>query len=250
MRLVRKGPIIEETYAALRNWNMGLSVRDNLANVHSSNMVGAKNEGWLKEIVATLSSIFETEKDVEPLAILAKGRMGIAKWKPCYLWHLGQVDEIYYRFATEWLHQRFVRSVPEIRTGDVAPFIRQITEGRMAGGKSLSDHSVIRSSRDVLRCASAFGLLAGGAVRRFVPYVLPEESFLFILHAVAECTPNPQKIIESPDWRLFLMSPRDVEREIFRLHQYQSLGYEVAGSIAVLSLPCASAREYAERLLA
>ena len=47
-----------------------------------------------------------------------------------------------------------------------------------------------------------------------------------------------------------LMLPSDVERELFRLHQYRKLDYQIAGSLVQLSLPCASACEYAERMVA
>jgi hypothetical protein len=46
------------------------------------------------------------------------------------------------------------------------------------------------------------------------------------------------------------MRPEDVEREILRLHQYRKLDYQVAGSLAQLRLPCRSAPEFAERMVA
>ena len=49
---------------------------------------------------------------------------------------------------------------------------------------------------------------------------------------------------------MFLMRPADVERELLRLHQFRKLDYQVAGSLVQLALPCASAREYAERMVA
>jgi len=61
-------------------------------------------------------------------------------------------------------------------------------------------------------------------------------------------TPNARRLIESADWRLFLMRPSDVEREIRRLHQYRRLHYEAAGSLAQLTLPAANALAYAEHL--
>ncbi len=46
------------------------------------------------------------------------------------------------------------------------------------------------------------------------------------------------------------MSPSDVERELLRLHQFRKVDYQVAGSIVQLTLPCANACEYAERMVA
>jgi hypothetical protein len=61
---------------------------------------------------------------------------------------------------------------------------------------------------------------------------------------------SPSKVIASPEWRLYLMRPTDVEHELLRLHQYRKLEYQVAGSLVQLSLPCRSAGEYAERMVA
>ena len=61
---------------------------------------------------------------------------------------------------------------------------------------------------------------------------------------------SPRKVLASEDWRMFLMQPSDVERELLRLHQYQKVDYQIAGSIVQLTLPCANACEYAERMVA
>ena len=42
------------------------------------------------------------------------------------------------------------------------------------------------------------------------------------------------------------MSVRDVEAELLRLHQFRKLHYQVAGSVAELTLPSGSPLEYAQ----
>jgi hypothetical protein len=42
---------------------------------------------------------------------------------------------------------------------------------------------------------------------------------------------SPGKVVGAPDWRMFLMRPADVERELLRLHQSRALEYQVAGSL-------------------
>src|ERR1700690_3492311 len=89
-------------------------------------------------------------------------------------------------------------------------------------------------------------VLKGTGVKEFATYHLPDPSFVYLLHAMREETPSPRKVIGMPDWRMFLMRPADVERELLRLHQFREVDYEVAGSLVQLKLPCATAREYAE----
>jgi hypothetical protein len=102
----------------------------------------------------------------------------------------------------------------------------------------------------LLKIAVDFGLLRGSVIKQFTQYHLPEQSFLYLLHSIRDILPNPRKLIDAIDWRIFLMRPEDVERELLRLHQYRKLDYQVAGSLVQLRLPCASSREYAERMVA
>ncbi len=56
IRLIRKGALIEETYNAFREWDLSKSIRDNLQTIREGNLIGAKSDGWLKEVLATISS--------------------------------------------------------------------------------------------------------------------------------------------------------------------------------------------------
>jgi DNA-binding transcriptional regulator PaaX len=109
---------------------------------------------------------------------------------------------------------------------------------------------VNRVAAALLKMAVDFGLLRGSVVKEFVSYPLSERSFLYLLYAIREEMHSPRKVLESEDWRMFLMTPADVERELLLLHQYRKLDYHVAGSIVELTLPCANACEYAERMVA
>ena len=79
------------------------------------------------------------------------------------------------------------------------------------------------SPSGLLRIAADFGLLTGGAVKEFASYHLPDESFLYLLHAIAATEHNARRIIDADDWRMYLMDAADVERELLRLHQFHRL---------------------------
>jgi hypothetical protein len=107
-----------------------------------------------------------------------------------------------------------------------------------------------RVSSELLRIAVDFGLMRGTVTREFASYHLPDESFLYLLHAMIELQPNASEVVHSTDWHMFLMDAADVERELFRLHQFRRVHYEVAGSLAQLKLPCDSAADYAREMVA
>ncbi len=219
IRLLRKGALIEETYTAFQHWRLELSFKENLERIEKTNIIGAPNQSWLREVVLTISSRFSGSEAVKPLAILARGGFALESWKPCLLFHTGEIDALYYQFAVEWLYEEFQSGAVSMRAGDVIPFVRKITDGKIASGGNLSEYGVERTARDLFHMASDFGLISGRTARRFTSCHLPDESFLYALHAAAMHEPTANKIIQSPCWRLFLMTPADVERALFRLHQ-------------------------------
>ncbi len=246
-RLIRKGALLEETHRVFLAWDIAKSFEENLNRARELNTPAAGNQGWLKEVLATISSRWRHEPQLSVIVQLAQ-RASVGVWRPCILWHIGQVDELYYRFATEWLFDEYEAGAYRLRTADVVPFVEKVTASRAAGKKGLSEYGLKRAARDLLRMAVDFGLMSGSSVREFNSYHLPEESFLYLLHAMYETYGNARDVIQSPDWRLFLMSTADVERELFRLHQFRKLRYEVAGSLVELTLPCSSAAEFVQEM--
>jgi hypothetical protein len=91
-----------------------------------------------------------------------------------------------------------------------------------------------------------FGLMTGTMARVFVsvpPALTPRSCTC----CTPPTRPSPTRtgMVHAADWRMFLMGPGDVQRELFRLHQQGRLRYEVAGSVAELRLPYPTAADYA-----
>ena len=249
-RFSRKGALIAETYLAFRTWDRTASIRVNIERIRQENPIGARNSAWLREITTTLSSRFRDQEMLDPLVVLAQRGFPVDKWRACLLWHIGQQDALFYTFVCEWLYGAYRAGVVQIRTEDLVPFVVEQTRGRLRRGASLSPYSQTRTAQDLLRMAAGFGLLKGRAVREFTGYHLPDDCFLYVLHALAEQHSSPQRMIEAPEWRLFLMSPADIENELLRLHQFRRVDYQAAGSLIELALPYPSLLQYAESLVA
>ena len=184
------------------------------------------------------------------LVLLAKNGCPIEEWKPILLWHMTRDEFLLRDFLINWLFPTFVSGAYRVRTEDVYEHLRGV--GRRGGTieHAWTDTTLARVATALLKMAVDFGLLRGSVVKEFASYHLPERSFLYLIYALREEMGNPRKVLESEDWRMFLMLPSDVERELLRLHQYRKLDYQIAGSLVQLSLPCASAYEYAERMVA
>lgn len=246
---VIKGSLIDETFAAFEQWELDLSKADNLYRIRTNGAPGAASSNWVRDVVFAISRRFDPSGRDRALVELAKAGCDREVCKPILLWHMTRDEFLLRDFLSAWLYNRFVDGTYRIRTDDVVPYLQALKKRR--GVQVAGDWSEATTSRvasGLLRIAADFGLLTGTLVKEFTPYHLPEESFLYLLHALHEAESNARKIIDCADWHMYLMGAADVEREMLRLHQFRRLHYEVAGSLAQLDLPCRSTSEYAKKL--
>jgi hypothetical protein len=171
-------------------------------------------------------------------------------WRPILLWHMTRDEFLVRDFLVNWLAAEYDSGRSSVRTTDVLDYLARLEPGPARQVAEWSESTRQRVAAGLLRIVADFGLLRGSTVKHFASYHLPDEGFLYVVHAIAEDEPNARKIVESPEWRLFLMGPADVEQALFRLHQFRRVHYEVAGSLAQLQLPCGSSMEFARRLCA
>jgi hypothetical protein len=247
---VIKGSMIEETYAVFSQWNFERSKRENLDRLRSENFIGASSATWLRDVAKVLNRRFDPAGRERPLVVLAKGGLPMGEWRPLLLWHMTRDEFLVRDFLGSWLFEAYEAGTFRIHTGDVAKYLAEIGKRGATTEHAWSEQTTMRAAAGLLKLAVDFGLLRGSVAKEFVSFHLPERSFLYLLHAMRDEKLSASKLVASPDWRLFLMRPTDVEHELLRLHQYRELEYQVAGSLVQLSLPCANAVEYAERMLA
>jgi len=245
-----KGTMIPETYAAFAGWDLDQTKAANLQRLKQTNYIGARSENWLRDVAFVLSRRFDPIGRDRSLVLLAKGHCDLAVWTPLLLWHVTRDEFLLRDFLVNWLFPAYESGVYQLRTGDLYDYLSTVT-GR--GGKV--EHQWTESTRRhvaaaLLKVAVDIGTLRGKVAKEFAPYHLPEQSFVYLLHAMQATLGNPRKVIDSLDWRMYLMRPPDVERELLRLHQFRKLDYEVAGSLVQLKLPCAGPIEYAEKMAA
>lgn len=245
-----KGAMIGETYAVFAAWDFGQDKKANLDRLRHENFIGAKSETWLRDVAKVLNRRFDPAGRDKPLVQLAKRGCELDVWKPILLFHMTRDEFLLRDFLCGWLFPLFDSGAYRVRPEELHPYLRNIGKRGGSTEHAWSDQTLARVAAGLLKIATDFGLLKGSIIKEFASYHLPEIAFVYLLHAMREGTANPRKLINSADWRMFLMRPSDVEREILRLHQYRKLEYQVAGTLAELTLPCSSLGEYAERMVA
>lgn len=241
-----KGTMIPETYAVFGSWDLDVSKRDNLDRLRRDNPIGIRSAAWLRDVAKVLNRRFDPSGRDRALVVLARSGCSIDEWKPILLWHITRDEFLLRDFLVNWLYPRFEAGVVRVRPAELDEYLLHLGD---YGGETEHEWSAAtrhRVASGLLRAAADFGLLRGSIVKEFASYQLPDWSFLYVLHAMCEDHTSPARVMASPDWRMFLMAPGDVERELLRLHQFRKLHYEAAGTLLQLTLPYRTALEYAE----
>ena len=245
-----KGAMIEETYAVFAGWDPTRSKRENLDRLRAENFIGASSATWLRDVAWAFNRRFEPNDRDRALVVLAQHGCDLETWKPLLLWHMTRDEFLVRDFLLNWLFPAYDTGTFRVHADDLLGFLDRIGTRGAKTERAWSENTRKRVAAGLMKLAVDFGLLRGSAVKEFASYHLPEPSFLYLLHTMLEQNQAPGKLVTSPEWRMFLMRPADVERELLRLHQFRKLDYQVAGSIVQLSLPHTTTREYVERMVA
>lgn len=246
-----KGSLIDETYSVFRDWDTGQSKLENLRRVREENSIGATSAHWARDVAKVLNRRFDTEGRDRPLMDLAMAGCSPEVWNPLLLFHMTRDEFLVRDFLVHWLYPHFHKGSYRLDTSDVATYLATLGErSDIEWSGEWSDSTTERVASGLLRIATDFGLLTGTAYREFASYHLPEESFLYLLYALAETETNVRHILDAEDWRMFMMDAGDVDRELLRLHQFDKVHYQVAGSLVDLKLPHGNLANYTRELCA
>lgn len=244
-----KGSLIEETYAVFRDWDYALSKLENLKRVRQENTIGATSTNWALNVAKVLNRRYDPAGRDRSLVELAKSGCDREVWKPLLLYHMTRDEFLVRDFLVNWLYPQFTAGAYRLHAEDVLPYLQALSKKKcIEWSGRWSESTLERVASGLLRIAADFGLLKGAQAKEFASYHLPEQSFLYLLHAMTDSEANARRVIDAEDWRMYLVDSGDVERELLRLHQFRKLHYEVAGSLAQIKLPAASAADYAREL--
>ena len=246
-RLLRKGALVDETYQLFQAWRDDDSFDANFERVHEGNL---RTLAWGHEIRTTLRRRFRDVDAVRPLIVLARGRFPLLDWRQCLLLRIAASESVYADFAMNWLFPEYESGRFQVRTEDVLPHLQASWARLNPEGQPLSPYGTLRTARDLVRMARDLGVLEGdGPAKTFASIHLSDEVAVYACHAIAEYEASTARVATSELWRAFLLDADRVHALLLRLHQFRKLDYQIAGSLVLLSLPCGSALEYAQRMV-
>jgi hypothetical protein len=242
--LAIKGPLSETTFRAFSTWDLTQSVVENIEDLKRSNSVGASSIGWLNQFIRVLKRRYDLEGADRALIELVQQGWHIDDWRPVQLWHMSRNDDLLRMFLVDWLFEQYRKGIVLVTVDAVLEFVQGQTKKHLGSANVWTPETYRRVASGLLKTAAEFHLMRGRVTKQFTAYRLPEKSFVYLLHTLMEREQNTRKVIESSDWRLFLMTSSEVEEELLRLHQYGKLRFERAGTFLELTLPCRNANDY------
>jgi len=245
-----KGAMIPETYEVLARWDFEESKKANLDRLRDENFIGAKSSTWLRDVAKVLNRRLEPGGRDRALVILAKGGCSLDEWKPILLWHITRDEFLLRDFLINWLFVAYDEGAFRVRPQALHNYLKSIGTRGGETEHGWTGATLARVAAGLLKMSADFGMLRGGAVKEFAGYHLPERSLLYLLHAVLEREDDsPQRLVDSAEWRMYMMRSSDLESELLRLHQFRQLDYQVAGSLVQLTLPCGDPLAYAQEMV-
>jgi hypothetical protein len=206
---VVKGALIEETYAVFRDWDFALSKRDNLRRAREQNSIGAKSASWDVNVAKVLNRRFDPDGRDRSLVELPRAGCAREVWRPLLLYHMTRDEFLVRDFLIHWLYPRFRAGASRLRAEDVLPYLGSLgTRPGISWSGHWSESTRKRVGSALLRIAADFGLLRGRQTRELAAYHLPEQSFLYLLHAIVERRLNARRVLEAERQETRLLSTR------------------------------------------
>jgi hypothetical protein len=242
-RLLRKGPLVEETYRLFAGWSFEETSEQNLRRAFNGQF---KTIGWEKEVTQTTGQRLKSFDLIRPLIILAMKGAPFADWRDCWRLFVGATEQPFGGFALDWLYSEFASGRYQIQAENAKEFAVAAWK-RHSPKRPLSSYGVTRMARDLFRTSADLGMLAGtGASKTFAPIAMRDAVVLFYAQMIAYFEGSSPRVATSELWRLAYMSPADVHASLLHLHQFKRVDYQIAGSLVQLALPHESALAYAE----
>jgi hypothetical protein len=244
-KIIKAGALLADTTTLFANWDESQSATQNLQRARSDNIFGKASRARIKDILAIFRQRYlHTESITKALTYLVKNHFPKPALDCIFYFHAAQSDRLLHDVVTEVLAERHSRGRIDISIKDMYSAISQwVREGKTTG--RWSEETTLRVTQGVMSTLRDFGLLQGAVSKRLSPIYLPVTAFSYIAFYLHTSQPSGERLIESPEWGLFLRTTNEVERLFMEAHQQRLLEYYAAGPVIRITFPSRSIEEYA-----
>jgi BrxA len=160
-------------------------------------------------------------------------------------------EPMIYDFVTEYLYDRYFRGERTITVRNAEEFINEAIHRGMMAGSWESAQTRARVARGLMSTLRDLGTLVGAPrshEKALAPARLHVLAFAYIAFHIKRSEPSGERLVNHSHWRLFFLTPRDVESYFAEADAEKLLTYQAAGSIIRIEFPTSDFEEYARTL--
>lgn len=247
-KIIKAGALLTDTKILLDCWNPSLSPRENLHRIHTENLFGKASRSRVEDILAIFRQRYLYDPAVAPaLSTLMHGGIGSQALDRILYFYAARSDPLLHDVVADLLAPLYRQGRIEITPGEIESFLRDhVRSGRTAG--RWSEETVRRVARGLLATLRDFGVLTGSVRKLLAMPYLPTRAFACIAFVLNQELRSGERVLNSPEWRLFFLQLEVVERLFVEAHQEGLLQYHAAGRVIRLDFPASSLEDYARAL--
>jgi hypothetical protein len=243
--IIKAAALLDETRTLFAHWEEGLSIQENLDQAKRSNIFGKASRGRIGDFLAIFRRRYFKDADlVKALVHLANGGLASTFLNPILFYFSSKADPLLFDTVTEFLLPRYERGHRKVYIDELEGTLRRWNaEGGMTS--VWGDGTLRRVAEGLLTTLRDFGILEGTVKKRLAPHYLQPPSFAFLAFLMGRNEGSGGRLLHSPDWRLFFLTPTDVERLFIKAQQEKLLSYHAAGSVIRIDFPADTPEAYA-----
>ena len=247
-KIIKGGSLIADSKVLLSAWDSEASVDENLRTMQQKNTLGRASRSRVDDILRALQQRLLDDGDVtRALLTICRCQPTSASLVKLLYYHAARADQLLYDVVTEVLVQHHLAGTAQVQLADVVrPLQSWVRLGRTRG--TWGESTVVRVAQGLLATLRDFGVLEGAVNKRIAPSYLPLHAFAYVAFYLLDELRSGERLLSSPDWRLFFLDRGAVERFLIEAQQHNLLEYHAAGDVTRITFPADSLSEYAHVL--
>jgi hypothetical protein len=247
-RIIKAGALLADTMLLLSHWDASIPPAINLERIRNQNVFGKASKSRVDDILAIFKQRYLSDSGVAAaLAVLVQGHVRTEIVRPLLYFHSCQSDRLLHDVVIRVLEPKWTAGALEVDTPEIERVLsRWVADGLTVG--QWSPPTTRRIAHGLLATLRDFGVLEGAARKRLTHPYLPPEAFGYAALSLQRSGLSGRALVESPEWRLFFLSPEAVERLFVECQQRGLLHYQAAGTVVRIDFPTHSLEEYARAL--
>lgn len=244
-KILKATALIDDTITLLSSWDESLSIEENFKHAKQNNIFGKASRSRIEDILAIFRQRYFSDTSVGiSLSYLVKNGARKDLLNPLFYYYSLKSDPLLQDIVLELLIP-----MSQIGQSDISLIsVQNQVKSWVDTGKTTSQWSestIIKVSQHLLATLRDFGILEGSSKKRITPIYIPLESFSYISFYLNKNNVTGEKLIKSPNWRFFFLTPLTIERFFIEAEQNGLLKYNAAGSIIRIDYPVNTLEEYA-----